>query len=831
MFTSRRFLAAWALLILSVSAAVAQKDEFDYRRFLTPPRTTPEFWEAMKFEMEVGRFDLAAQHLRDMIAKKPTPDELIKLHEKEGIVNFLRLRNVPKWTDERDKEKQARADVETLIDLVTEAVKAKLADPKRIATYVANLYGLPEEAAFARIELAKSGTAAIPYMIQELRRRDEKDRGPILDAMAEMGPDTVLPLLAALDIGDNVLRENLLDSLLKRRDLFSLPGRGINVAAAVWPLNSALNKNEFIKRKARAVLTVVTNVRSADYLPPAIVALTQEAERYYYHRVRFADPLKVAIWRWDGTKLFEDTSFNATKAEEFLGMRYARQALQIDPSYRPAQLVTLELRIDKGYQAPTPDRPLGTLKPTLEDLLLTLNVDLLKTALEQALTDERTPIALATIKALGKLGDVGALRAETQGEPALVRALYYGDRRVQFAAADAILRIPGSASVQAMTRIVEVLRWPLLPDLAVANRPRILVASANEVYLREASAAIRQAGYDEVLAFNGRQTVKRLLARNDIDAVLLDSTIAAPDLSWVLAQLRNDRGLRRLPILVAAIPESKEAREVLEELRDLQVRRKTLEAEIDNRLAELGRVAATNTFRLAREGRDLPLEDKRARKAKVDERIAFLSERYNQETEKREDQLRKHLEKLKHVWVVSSTSFTDARLLSARLDEHIRETGMAPLSKVERKEYVDTALAWLARMATGDVKGYDVKPAEDAVINMLTAPDLGEPSTLNVIRILGRLPGGGAQRQIIGVLVDAKRPVSLRVAAADELLRHLQEYGRPSPDSERYLRDTIQVELKQAGIDPALRDRLTRLVGALRPSERTTGQRLRDFGP
>src|SRR5262249_19351449 len=152
----------------------AQKDEFDYRRFLTPPRTTPEFWEAMKFEMEVGRFDLAAQHLRDMIAKKPTPDELVKLHEKEGIVNFLRLRNIPKWTDERDKEKQARADVESLIDLVTEAVKAKLADPKRIATYVANLYDLPEEAGFARIELAKSGTAAIPYMIQELRRRDEK---------------------------------------------------------------------------------------------------------------------------------------------------------------------------------------------------------------------------------------------------------------------------------------------------------------------------------------------------------------------------------------------------------------------------------------------------------------------------------------------------------------------------------------------------------------------------------------------------------------------------------------------------------------------------------
>src|SRR5437763_1372036 len=202
------------------------------------------------------------------------------------------------------------------------------------------------------------------------------------------------------------------------------------------------------------------------------------AERYYYHRVRFPDPRKVAIWRWDGKKLVVDASFTDTKAEELLGLRYARQALQINPTHQPAQLVMLGLLIDKGYQAPSADRPLGTLKPNVQDLLLTLNPDLLTAALEAALRDERTSVILSVIQAMGKLADVKFLRPESAGEPALVRALYHGDRRVQFAAADALLRIPGAASVQANTRTLEVLKGALAPDAMASDRPRVLIATA-----------------------------------------------------------------------------------------------------------------------------------------------------------------------------------------------------------------------------------------------------------------------------------------------------------------------------------------------------------------
>ncbi len=834
MCNSSRSLIALLLLCLSAMSAQAQEknERFDYRQFLTPPRTTPEFWEAMKFEMEVGRFDLAAGHLRNMLEKKPTPEELVQLHEKEGVVSFLRLRLMPKWFEDRTKDKQAREDVESLIEQVIQAVRAKLTDPKRIALHIGNLYGPPEEAAFARIELVKSGSASIPYLLQELLRREEVERGPILNILVELGPDTVRPLLAAFDSTDNILRENLIDVLRRRRDLYLLRDKGIEVAPALWPLASPLNKNETLRRKAREVLAAVYNVRNPDYLPQPIVALTQEAERYYNHRVRFSDPRKVALWRWDGKNVVEDSSFTPTKAEEYLGLRYARMALQIDPTYLPAQLVMLNLLVEKGFQPPTPERPLGTLRPTVEDLLLTLNPDVLNAALELAMRDERTPIILSTIKALGKLGDVRTLKPETNGEPALVRALQYGDRRVQMAAVDAILSIPGSASLQATARIVDILKTALAPDaLTATDKPRILAASSNENYLREVARTIEQTGAEAVFANSGRQAVKRLVSRADIDTVLLDATIANLDLTWVIAQLRSDRGLRRLPVFVAGIPEGQVAKSITEELGELRLRAQTLDAGIRERIEDRVRLERSASYAAARQGGDLVLNDRRKRKAEVDRRIAYLSERYDQEAAKREDGLHKALDQQKHVFVVSSAVLTDPRLLAVQLDEKVRETGMAPLSKAERKEYAEKALVWLAKMALGELKGYEVKGAEEAVINMLSAPGLSDASTLNVIRILGQIPGGNAQRQLTNVFLDAKRPVPIRVAAADELLKHMQEYGKPGGEAERILRDTVSIAAKEPGTPAELRDRMTRMIGALRPGQKATGQRLRDFGP
>src|SRR5262249_18739280 len=125
----------------------------DYRQFFKKPETPAEFLKAIQFEIEVGRFDLAAGHLHNLVASKPADKDLVELEDAVGIAAFLRLRNVPKWSADAKVQAQARKDVDELIEMVATAVRKHRADPQRIALFVKNLTATEEERAFALKEL------------------------------------------------------------------------------------------------------------------------------------------------------------------------------------------------------------------------------------------------------------------------------------------------------------------------------------------------------------------------------------------------------------------------------------------------------------------------------------------------------------------------------------------------------------------------------------------------------------------------------------------------------------------------------------------------------
>ena len=54
-----------------------------------------EYWNALQFEIDVGKYDLAAVHLRNLLNFKPTDADLVKLADEVGVAAFLRLRNIP----------------------------------------------------------------------------------------------------------------------------------------------------------------------------------------------------------------------------------------------------------------------------------------------------------------------------------------------------------------------------------------------------------------------------------------------------------------------------------------------------------------------------------------------------------------------------------------------------------------------------------------------------------------------------------------------------------------------------------------------------------------
>jgi CheY-like chemotaxis protein len=502
-----------------------------YREYFKQPETALEYWAAMNYEIEVGKFNLAAEDLKGFLAKKPTDEELLQLEEQEGISAFLRLLKI----------QELRTAAGPLVERVTSVVKKHRSDPERIRRLIGNLSATAEERAYAIGELRRSGAAAGPWIVQALQKSaGSGEHAAIVSALPELGPDILPPLLAALDSNDLRLQIELIDAFQKRNDAPAVP--------YLWYLSASSKTPELVRTRARDAIAYLLGT-GVEKLPPARVALVQEAERYYRHQVRFTDPQSVVIWRWENNQVV-GTPMTAGQAEEYYGLRFARQAIELDPTYEPAQVLFLSIAVDKAYERTGLDQPLGKGAPGVAELLKVVNPDLVNVMLDRALIDGRLGVILGAVKALGDFGDARALRPVTQKEPALARALYYGDRRVELAAADAILRIPGSERSAYGPRIVEILRREVAADPGA----HAIVANDNLDRAHEMGHALQQIGFQPVVCRTGREVLLRLRQAADIDVLLIDYAIADPPLPQLLAQLRADANTRLLPVLVTVLP-------------------------------------------------------------------------------------------------------------------------------------------------------------------------------------------------------------------------------------------------------------------------------------
>ncbi len=296
-----RFVSAVLAGLLLAGPALAQ----DFRQYFKKPETTQEFWDAMRFEVSVGKYDLAAQHLKGFIAKEPTDKELFDLEEKEGMSAFLQLLTIP----------EMRKDAGPLVERVSLAVHKALNEPARIQRYVKKLSASPEEHAYAIKELRRNGPNAVPYLINEMREmRTSAEHVPVLQAMIRLNKDVLPALVAALDMPDAALRAELLEVLRERRDPEVVP--------ALWYFSTSLKQPEIVRRQATETLALLLSTE-ADKLTPARFALMRESERYYYHLVKFLDPTSISVWYWSpqANQLEVMPKLNVSQAEEYYGLR------------------------------------------------------------------------------------------------------------------------------------------------------------------------------------------------------------------------------------------------------------------------------------------------------------------------------------------------------------------------------------------------------------------------------------------------------------------------------------------------------------------------------
>jgi hypothetical protein len=828
----------------------------DYRQYFKKPETVDEYWRAMQFEIDVGQYGLAALHLRGLVTKPPTDDDLLQLEAKYGMAAFLKLRTLPRWSEDKKLNDQALADVEELNRLVVAAVKKKLADRERVVKYVRALTSEPEEVAFAMRELAWYRGLVVPPLVDELRRAEGDDRRALLRALRKL-PDVVPPLVAALDSNDPNLVSDVLGVLKDRGAKEAVPH--------LWYVSASPTYPERVRARAAEVLAYLLDV-PASKLPPAKLELTRQAERYYRHQVPFVDPEKVVVWRWEKNGIVQGwpgaETVPGTKAEEYYGLRYAREALALDPTYQPAQELFLSLTLDKTLETADLAQPLAKISPRVHELLTGSSPDVLVAVLERALTDQRSAVALACVRALGELAEVRASKPTGRGEPALVRALFYGDKRVQMAAAEALLRMPTPPSSQATQRVLEVLNRNLAVAGTASLKPKAIVASGDDDRRRAILRAVADAGYEPVPAATGRDALRRLNKANDISAIVLESTLPDPGLASFLGQVKADVNASRLPVVLIAVPDNVDTRDLLVKYQaerdrfdflarktaDYRRLRQETQAKYEREREQLAKSAtyATEAERqqafalledrykqdlanLVRQFPEAAVFDKETQG--VEGRLKALGEKYGAECRRREGELRRWLEGSPTVSVVSTAFLDDPGKLQARLQGEEGKTETKPLTEAEQKDYAERSIAYFARIARGEITGYDVRPYAETVYNALRGGKLSEKGQSDAIDVVARLSAPRSQVELAAVVLDDKRPLPLRLKATDDLTRHIQQHSLLLPaDQVGRLRKLSE----DAGKVPELADfkaKLAALQGSLRPDARLTGERLRDYQP
>src|SRR5262249_18649126 len=184
------------------------------------------------------------------------------------------------------------------------------------------------------------------------------------------------------------------------------------------------------------------------------------------------------------------------------------------------------------------------------------------------------------------------------------------------AAAEALLRIPGPTTPLTATRIVEVLGRSLTVPRGEPGKRTALVAVADEDYRDRVREAVEAAGLRALPVRTGRDAMRRLRAGGDIDVILLDSTLPLPGLAPLLGQLRADVDVAKVPVLLAAVPEARNARDILTRYRRVRTR-----------LEGLNRSTRRSQEALAERAHERQLQEEGVRKnprLSADERVKAL---------------------------------------------------------------------------------------------------------------------------------------------------------------------------------------------------------------
>jgi CheY-like chemotaxis protein len=497
------------------------------------PTTPAQLLQAAALLADLDRVDLAKKYLQQLAAAKPDENALAEAAGQVQPATLLRL------ADNADLQPEGRQ----LADAVLAAAAHLARDPARLQAEIEHLADPSlsvQRAALKRILAAHDD--AVPALVSALGDANRAAVHPLVkEVLVNLGAQAVAPLGVALETDNESLKVQIIDVL---RQIGSR-----NAVAYLAAPATAANSSSEVRAAACAALNEIVGAKNPSP-EDAAKLLTAEIERYlkHDHPLKFDAAGNAEVWHWDpasGTVVKE--ALPPEIAFPTLAARLADDLIELSPHDLVAQrlflISTLQAAaLRAGLDQPLPHNDAAVAKAAQ------LGPAAMEDALVYAMSNEKLPAATAAAQILGNIGDRSLLEIRDGRFSPLAQAVGQGNRRLRFAAAEAIMKLKPAGPFGGSSDLVSALAF-------FADSPgtkRALVAHPNAAVAGQLAGMLTGMGYEVDTVANGRQAYLQAISSGDYEVVLLSSRLDHPPVWVALAELRHDPRTAHAPIGLVA---------------------------------------------------------------------------------------------------------------------------------------------------------------------------------------------------------------------------------------------------------------------------------------
>ncbi len=830
---------------------------------VSEPKTADEMMDAISLTLEIARLDATKIYLQQLLATKPSDEELSRLRRKYGAALYLRLAN----------SKELQPESLELLERSNKAFANQVADPEQVKLRIAELQKNADQRDAAYAELRGAGIVVMPGIIEAYYRSEDPDLRDILSRlMVTIGRPGVGPLLGALETDSTPL-------LLAAIRALELIGDR-RAADHLWYLSAAPTQPEVIHAAAQSALRrlVPSQVGTARGSTSPAEKLRQLTRKYYRGEASDRDPLEEAatVWAWDSaaqTVVPNRVSF--PEESMLLALKFGKQALELAPQDQELQVIYLTGMLDHEVQIADGIYTVPEGKGTAFEASLKAGAEKVSRVLEIALDDRRISAAVSACRILGRIGGPRQLQQHSGRTPPLVQALNDHDPRVQYEAAQAIVQMKPMEKFPLSGRVVEVLGRALVGESH--GSWNCLIADPSADRGTGLMGMVRALGAEATLATTGRSAFDQASSGAAPDFILMNIGISQWGLTETLANLRGDVRTMRIPVVMFGPARSEDVVEnhlsdtILDRTLEMSVRVKALEdlnervrnsgGEMDkSRLrklsdlwdemiskrqlmegrspdslaeeqarkleAEAGKRQIISKALLIDEKRRLrkQFEADRVLDKKMEEGLKELTgnlvvksiripgQMVRPETAQgSEDPRRKYhreLEENSTLFYIEEPQSPEDLRTQVRLYEHkLRSSG---LGVAERQREARLAAVSLAEIGLSKLSSVcPTAPAESALLQASHNPEV----LYDVLRAMSVLPTGSVQNRLAEIVNNEGIELPLRIQATEALTMQVNQVG-----SSLKLEEVQRLErLADETTDEKLQTALLALIGSLKP--------------